>query len=725
MSLGTPWMVLLLPVVALVGWLMARARRLQWDATCRLKGVAPDDGPAGLEGAADSHGSSPLPAQENGEPEARVQNLGRRDYLALAALACTVLALARPQWNPRPYDVERRGRDLVIALDVSRSMLAADVFPSRLEAARIAIHEAIPAWTGQRIGLITFAGSASVRVPLTLDHGFVRYMLDRSDPADVDLGSTSLQAAFEKAVGTVLTDATGGRRDLVVFTDGEDHLSDIEQTAEMVAKSGVRVLIIGLGDPVQGARVPDASGSDQWMQYQDADVRSRLQEGTLEKLAGQGEHVTYYPARTRPFDLVLLYQQMVSGAAGDVVVGQLRQVRYTEGYPYLLGLAVALWLAAASWLASSPLRLPSLRHLLLLVLLLPGLLLSGCNRQLDDGAEAAFQAKFKRGGELLEYAEEQSAADVSAGHSLLLEAREEFLRAALLKPGDIETARQIAAATHRLRDWEAAIEEHRSEEQERHERLSELIERLQKLTTRQTRLSERSSRLLQRRIASPYEDLSNSGANVNEYEQYDDNGSEINHKNDRRLARPVATEQQAVREGTDSVLQSVSFQQDTVRQILTRAYGDTGKPLPTELDPAVDLLAGAMAAQQQALASLTPKSVRWPQANTALHTAAGRMEQALESLRSQQPPSPEKEDGAMPSRTANDYNEDMAGAESEGDARKPQPVSAGDFTEALSLRSLPVPNYTAEEILAEESANQKKRARQKAARAGAKVEKNW
>ena len=233
MSLGTPWMLLLLPVVALAGWLMLRARRLQCEAACRLQGVVPENRPA---------------------------RLGRGDWLVLAALACTVLALARPQWNPRPYDVERRGRDLVIALDVSRSMLAADVFPSRLEAARIAIHEALPALTGQRIALITFAGSASVRVPLTLDHGFVRYMLERADPSDVDVGSTSLQAAFEMAVDKVLTDAAGGRRDLVVFTDGEDHLSNIEKTAELLAECGARVLIIGLGDPIQGARVPDAVG---------------------------------------------------------------------------------------------------------------------------------------------------------------------------------------------------------------------------------------------------------------------------------------------------------------------------------------------------------------------------------------------------------------------------------------------------------------------------------
>ena len=206
MSLGTPWMLLLLPLVGLAAWFTARSRRLQGEAACRLKGVAAVNGRG---------------------------HLTRGDSLTMAALICVVAALARPQWNPRPYEIERRGRDLVLAVDVSRSMLAADVFPSRLEMARIAILEALPSLAGQRVALITFAGSAAVRVPLTLDHEFVRYMLDRADPSDMDLGSTSLQAAFEKVASTVLTDAEGGRH-LVVFTDGEDHLRRLGEDRRVV-----------------------------------------------------------------------------------------------------------------------------------------------------------------------------------------------------------------------------------------------------------------------------------------------------------------------------------------------------------------------------------------------------------------------------------------------------------------------------------------------------------
>jgi hypothetical protein len=199
----------------------------------------------------------------------------------------------------------------------------------------------------------------------------------------------------------------------------------------------------------------------------------------------------------------------------------------------------------------------------------------------------------------------------------------------------------------------------------------------------------------------------------------------VSRPNDRRLALPVAKEQQAVREETAQVLDSIAFQQQTLRQLLASAYGDIGRTPPTELDPIADALADTATAQQQALASLAPESIHWPKANTAFHTAAGRMQQALDTLRSLQPPTKDQEDSNLPTKNAGDYDEDMELSDSDVQGNKSQPVSAGDFQAALSLQSLPVPNYTSAEILAEEAANQQKRARQKAIRAGAKVEKNW
>lgn len=675
MSWGAPWMLVLLPLVALAAWLGVRARRLQAEAAARLQGVAP--------------------------AERRVW-LARRDWLALAALACVVLALARPRWNPHTDEVERRGRDLILAVDVSRSMLAADVFPSRLELARLAIHEALPALAGQRLALVTFAGSASVRVPLTLDHGFVRYMLDRADPADLELGSTSLQAAVDKIAQTVLTDAVGGRQDVVVFTDGEDHLSDIDRTVERLARWDARVLVIGLGDPRQGARVPDVRNRDQWLQHQGVEVLSRLEERTLEQLAAAGPHVTYYPARTRPFDLVSLYRQWTVDAP-DGVVGGRQQVRYTEGYPYLLALSVLLWLAPATY------RLPANWRLVLLLLLLPG-----CSPRVEKDREPVYRARYQQGSELLRFAQELAGADAFAERSLLVDSREEFLRAALLKPGDLETARQITAITRRLRELENVLQQQQAEEQQRGVKLAELIQRLEKLTARQDGLSQRSQGVLRRRPVPTGE-----AANLPETEDILP-AAQLN-----RVAPPLATEQGAVRTGTQRTLADLTLQRDALREMLTRAYGNVGRLPATEIDPIVDLLAQAVDAQEQALARLVPGEVNLPRANTALHTAAGRMHQALDALRSLQPPQADEEDPTQASRNAGDWDEGLEELDSPAQDPLAQPVSPGDFQDALALRSLPIPDYSPAEILAEEAANQQERTRRRAVRADARVEKNW
>ena len=196
------------------------------------------------------------------------------------------------------------------------------------------------------------------------------------------------------------------------------------------------------------------------------------------------------------------------------------------------------------------------------------------------------------------------------------------------------------------------------------------------------------------------------------------------HESERRAARLARAEQQNVREATAGVLDGVTFQQDTLRQILTRAYGDVGRPPTTELDVVVELLAEVVDTQEQAVNSLGEQSLDWPRANTAFHIASGRMQQTLESLRALLPPK-KAEDESLPPRNDSGNDEGEEGLDTEGADNKQQPVSADDFQAAMSLQSLPVPNYTSAEIMAEEAANQQQRAKRKAARAGARVEKNW
>ena len=145
-----------------------------------------------------------------------------RDILRVVAFACLVCALARPGYAPQIESTSRTGRDVVFALDVSRSMLAQDVPPSRLEVAKQGIREALDQFSNQRVGLIVYGGSASILCPLTSDYAFARYMLDQAHPRSVDFGGTTLQAAIEKAVDQVFIDGRENVQDLIILTDGED-----------------------------------------------------------------------------------------------------------------------------------------------------------------------------------------------------------------------------------------------------------------------------------------------------------------------------------------------------------------------------------------------------------------------------------------------------------------------------------------------------------------------
>jgi Ca-activated chloride channel family protein len=325
MILKTPVMLILLLILPILGRLLIRAQRLQDEAAEKLRG----------------------------KRDLSPKRIKKNFALRLAAFAALILALAQPVWNPHPGPAGMKGRDLVIALDISRSMLAADVFPSRLDAAKIAIFESLDHLRGQRIGLITFAGAASVRVPLTLDHNFVRYLLDRAAPSDADVGSTSIQSAIEKAIDVALKESEKGHQDLILFTDGEDYLSNIEKTAEELRECGARVLIVGLGDPVAGARIPDAAKTNVWMRYKGADVITRLDEAKLTQLAAESPNVTYYPAGNRPFELTSIYRKMLTDTEG-IPSSETGQTVYTEGYPWLIALALLLWLVPAGINRRSP-----------------------------------------------------------------------------------------------------------------------------------------------------------------------------------------------------------------------------------------------------------------------------------------------------------------------------------------------------------------------------------
>lgn len=164
-----------------------------------------------------------------------------RDYLRLAAFTLLVLALARPGYAPKKHSVSRTGRDVVFALDVSQSILAEDVAPSRLEVSKQAVRDALKTFSNERVGLVVYAGSATILCPLTYDYDFVRYMLEQAHTRSADFGGTTVQSAVEKVVDQVFMPDRGGVQDLVILTDGRDHGSQMPRAARLWRPKGRKV----------------------------------------------------------------------------------------------------------------------------------------------------------------------------------------------------------------------------------------------------------------------------------------------------------------------------------------------------------------------------------------------------------------------------------------------------------------------------------------------------
>ncbi len=236
--------------------------------------------------------------------------------LLISAFTLIVIALARPSWNPKPRVLHRHGRDVVFVLDVSRSMLAEDLKPNRLERAKLAIKDCIDTLDGDRVALVVFAGTAVVKCPLTLDYGFFRMMLDSIDVDSVSRGGTLIGDALRTTMNNVFDNEIKEFKDVILITDGEDHDSFPVQAAEEMGKRGIRLLAIGLGDEKQGQRIPvtDKNGKRTFLKYKGKEVWTRLDAETLRKMIAKTPGGRYLNVATGTFDLGKIYQDLVASA---------------------------------------------------------------------------------------------------------------------------------------------------------------------------------------------------------------------------------------------------------------------------------------------------------------------------------------------------------------------------------------------------------------------------
>ena len=269
--------------------------------------------------------------------------------LLVLAAASIVVALTEPGWNPHTEKVRRKGRDIVVLLDVSRSMLAEDIKPNRLERAKLAVQDLMDKLAGDRIGIVAFAGSATIKCPLTQDYAFARLALSGIGTDSVGRGGTLIGDAIRKATSDVFDQQERNYRDMILITDGEDHGSFALEAAQDAAAQGVNLFVIGLGSEDEGARIPIGKkpGQKEFLKYKGEEQWSRLDSKGLRQIALATPGARYLNVATDTFNLDDVYTEAIATAEKKLLEST-TTVKYDEKFQVFLALALVLIVTEAA-----------------------------------------------------------------------------------------------------------------------------------------------------------------------------------------------------------------------------------------------------------------------------------------------------------------------------------------------------------------------------------------
>lgn len=179
-------------------------------------------------------------------------------WLMISVIALLAVMLARPQMGTKISQEQRQGIEVVIALDISNSMKATDVVPSRLDKSKMLIENLVDNFTNDKVGLVVFAGDAFVQLPITSDYVSAKMFLQNIDPSLIAVQGTNLAEAIELSSRSFTKQDKIGRA-IIVITDGEDHEGGAEKAAKEAKKNGMRVFVLGVGSP-KGSPIPDGNG---------------------------------------------------------------------------------------------------------------------------------------------------------------------------------------------------------------------------------------------------------------------------------------------------------------------------------------------------------------------------------------------------------------------------------------------------------------------------------
>ena len=285
-----------------------------------------------------------LPGLVSGVSPAR-QKL--RYALLIAAVALVIVTLTRPQWGFTWEESKQKGLDIVVAIDTSKSMLAEDITPNRLQRAKLAALDLMQQAKSDRLGLVAFAGGAFLQCPLTIDDNAFRQSVEALDVNIIPQGGTALAEAIKTA--NEAYKEGDNFKVLVIFTDGEDNDENALAAAEAAAKDGMKIFTVGIGT-TEGEilRLKDAKGRTDYIRDGEGNVvKSRLNEALLQQIAGATEGGFYLPLRgAKTIDT--LYEKGLAPLPKSE--GQEKLVkRFHERYHWPLAAAIVLLLVEMLW----------------------------------------------------------------------------------------------------------------------------------------------------------------------------------------------------------------------------------------------------------------------------------------------------------------------------------------------------------------------------------------
>jgi len=273
-------------------------------------------------------------------PELSLKRSYLKFWLIFAVLCTGIFMIARPQFGTKVEKVEKEGIELVIAMDVSNSMLAKDVSPDRLSRAKQILSRLIDVRSNDKVALIVFAGEAYVQMPLTSDTQSAKIFLNTIDPSLVPVQGTAIGEAIRLGVSSFSSDKDISKA-MVIITDGEDHEGDATSTAAEAAKAGVMVNVLGIGSP-DGSPVPSLEYGSNFMTDNEGNVVvSRLNEQMGMEIAqnGKGFYVRADNSNSAIRALETQLDELETGKATSLSYSE-----YDEKFPILAWIMLAILL---------------------------------------------------------------------------------------------------------------------------------------------------------------------------------------------------------------------------------------------------------------------------------------------------------------------------------------------------------------------------------------------